>query len=79
MLTASNSYWYDLKTEYDNRDHTSFLRDFETSKDSLEKMKNYLLEKQSECPSNVDVICTLASVFNSYQYDLISVNILIPF
>ena len=25
-------------------------------------MKNYLLEKQSECPSNVDVICTLASV-----------------
>ena len=26
-------------------------------------MKSYLLEKQSECPSNVDVVCTLASVY----------------
>lgn len=62
MLTETKSHWHELKTEYENRYNKSFLSDFETSKEYLEKMKSYLLEKQSECPSNVDVICTLASV-----------------
>ena len=44
------------------RYNKTFLSDFESSKEYLEKMKGYLLKKQSECPSNVDVICTLASV-----------------
>ena len=62
MLNKIKSYWHKLKTEYENRYNKSFLTDFESSKEYLEKMKSYLLEKQSECPSNVDVICTLASV-----------------
>ena len=62
MLNKIKSHWNKLKTEYENRYNKSFLTDFESSKEYLEKMKNYLLEKQSECPSNVDVICTLASV-----------------
>ena len=62
MLTEIKSHCHKLKTEYENRYNKSFLTDFETSKEYLEKMKSYLLEKQSECPSNVDVVCTLASV-----------------
>ena len=62
MLNKIKSYWYELKTEYENRYNKSFLIDFESSKEYLEKMKSYLLKKQSEYPSNVDVICTLASV-----------------
>ena len=62
MLNKIKSHWNKLKTEYENRYNKSFLTDFETSKKYLEKMKNYLLDKQSKCPSNVDVICTLASV-----------------
>lgn len=62
MLNKIKSYWHELKTEYEKRYNKSFLTDFETSKEYLEKMKSYLLDKQSECPSNVDVICTLASV-----------------
>ena len=62
MLTEIKSHWHKLKTEYENRYNKTFLSDFESSKEYLEKMKSYLLEKQSECPSNVDVICTLASV-----------------
>ena len=62
MLTEIKSYWRKLKTEYENRYNKSFLIDFESSKEYLEKMKSYLLTKQSECPSNVDVVCTLASV-----------------
>ena len=62
MLDEIKNYWYCLKTEYENKYNTPFLRDFEKSKKYLEKMKNYLLERQEEYPSDVDVICTLASV-----------------
>lgn len=62
MLNKIKSYWYELKTEYENRYNKPFLKDFETSKEYLERMKSYLLKKQSEYPSNVDVVCTLASV-----------------
>ena len=58
MLTEIKSYWHELKTEYENRYNKIFLTNFETSKEYLEKMKSYLLKKQSECPSNVDVVCT---------------------
>lgn len=62
MLNRIKSHWHKLKTEYKNRYNQNFLSDFETSKEYLERMKIYLLKKQSECPSNVDVVCTLASV-----------------
>lgn len=69
MLNKIKSYWYELKTEYENRYNKSFLTDFESSKEYLERMKIYLLKKQSECPSNVDVICTLASVCVELRYE----------
>lgn len=62
MLNRIKSHWHELKIEYENRYNKPFLKDFETSKEYLERMKSYLLKKQSECPSNVDVVCTLASV-----------------
>lgn len=62
MLNKIKSYWYELKTEYEKRYNKPFLSDFETSKEYLERMKRYLLEKQEESPSDVDVVCTLASV-----------------
>lgn len=62
MLTEIKSYWNKLKTEYEKRYNKPFLKDFESSKEYLERMKSYLLKKQSECPSYVDVVCTLASV-----------------
>lgn len=62
MLNKIKSHWHKLKTEYENRYNKSFLSDFETSKEYLDKMRSYLLENQSECPSNIDVVCTLASV-----------------
>ena len=62
MLNKIKSHWHELKTEYEKIYNKTFLKDFETSKEYLEKMKSYLLEKQSECASNVDVVCTLASV-----------------
>lgn len=62
MLTEIKSYWNKLKIEYENRYNKPFLRDFESSKEYLKRMKSYLLEKREESPSDVDVVCTLASV-----------------
>ena len=62
MLEKIKAYWYNLKTEYENIYGEAFLKDFDKSKEYLEKMQSYLLAKQEECPSNVDVACTLASV-----------------
>ena len=62
MLDEIRAYWYELKTEYENRYNQAFLSDFESSKEYLERMKSYLLAKRKEYPSDVDVVCTLASV-----------------
>lgn len=61
MLEEIKAYWYELKTEYEKRYGEAILRDFDKSKEYLEKMQSYLLAKREECPSNVDVACTLAS------------------
>jgi hypothetical protein len=39
-----------------------FLRDYEKSKEYFKKMQAYLLKKQAKFPSNVDIVCKLASV-----------------
>jgi len=68
MLEEIKAYWYELKTEYEKKYGEVILRNFDKSKEYLEKMQSYLLAKQEECPSNVDVICTLASVKLELRY-----------
>jgi hypothetical protein len=62
LLDEIKAYWYRLKTEYENRYMEPFLRDYEKSKEYFKKMQAYLLKKQVKSPSNVDIVCTLASV-----------------
>ena len=62
MSDEIKAYWCQLKTEYENRYKEVFLRDFEKSKEYLEKMQNYLVSRYEEHQADVDVICTLASV-----------------
>ena len=62
MLKEIKAYWYELKTEYENRYGEEILRDYDRSKEFLEKMQGYLESKLVENPSNVDIVCTLASV-----------------
>ncbi len=68
MLEKIKAYWYNLKTEYENIYGEAFLKDFDKSKGYLEKVQSYLLAKQEESPSNVDVACTLASVGLELRY-----------
>ena len=62
MLDEIKTYWHQLKTEYENKYNKPFLKEFQSSKEYLEKMKSYLLARHKKYPSDVDTICTLASV-----------------
>ena len=62
MLKEIKAYWHELKTEYEKRYGEEILRDYDRSKEFLEKMQVYLESKLAENPSNVDIVCTLASV-----------------
>jgi len=62
LLDEIKLYWSRLKTEYENRYTEPFLKDYEKSKEYFKKMQKYLLKKQVKFPSNVDIVCTLASV-----------------
>ena len=62
MSDEIKAYWCQLKTEYENRYKEVFLRDFEKSKEYLEKIQNYLVSRYEKHQADVDVICTLASV-----------------
>ena len=42
MLKEIKAYWYELKTEYENRYGEEILRDYDRSKEFLEKMQGYL-------------------------------------
>ena len=68
MLKEIKDYWYELKTEYENRYGEEILRDYDKSNEYLEKMRSYLLAKQEAFPSNVDIICTLVSVNLELRY-----------
>lgn len=62
------AYWYGLKTKYENKYKEAFLKDFEKSKTYLKTMENYLLERLEDNPSDIDVVCTLASVRLELRY-----------
>lgn len=62
MLDEIKIYWQQIKNEYENKYADSFLKDYEKSKEFLQRMQNYLLKKQTEFSNNIDIICTLASV-----------------
>ena len=68
MLKEIKAYWHELKTEYENRYGEEILRDYDKSNEYLEKMQSYLLAKQEAFPSNIDIVCTLASVNLELRY-----------
>ena len=55
-------YWDKQKKEYGDRYKETFLKDYERSTEYLKKMESYLLSKQKEYPSDIDIVCTLASL-----------------
>ena len=62
------SYWYKLQKEYESKYNEKFTRDFEKSKEYLEKMEGYLQKRLDKNPFDIDAVCTLASVILILRY-----------
>lgn len=62
MLDEIKNYWKLLKRDYEAKYQEDFLDDYDRSKEYLEKMEAYLLEKQELFPWDLDLLSTLASV-----------------
>ena len=62
MINEIKAYWDKQKKEYEDRYKETFLKDYERSTEYLKKMESYLLSKQKEYPSDIDIVCTLASL-----------------
>lgn len=62
MINEIKAYWDKQKKEYEDRYKETFLKDYEKSTEYLKKMESYLLSKQKEYPSDIDIACTLASL-----------------
>lgn len=62
MLDEIKNYWRLLKRDYEAKYQEDFLDDYDRSKEYLEKMEAYLLEKQKDFPRDLDLLSTLASV-----------------
>lgn len=62
------SYWYKLQKEYESKYNEKFMKDFEKSKEYLEKMEGYLQKRLDKNPFDIDAVCTLASVRLTLRY-----------
>ena len=62
MINEIKAYWDKQKKEYEDRYKETFLKDYERSTEYLKKMESYLLSKEKEHPSDIDIVCTLASL-----------------
>ena len=62
------SYWYKLQKEYESKYNEKFMKDFEKSKEYLEKMEGYLQKRLDKNPFDIDAVCTLASVILTLRY-----------
>ena len=61
-------YWYKLQKEYESKYNEKFMKDFEKSKEYLEKIEGYLIKRLDNNPFDIDAVCTLASVRLTLRY-----------
>lgn len=79
MELVVQKYWNHLKLEYKNKYGEPIFTNYENSKAFVEKFKLYLEEKHKENPTNVDIICALATVMQELRNDRKSIKLLEDF
>lgn len=79
MKTIIKSYWNILKSEYQAKYDEPIFTNYEKSKPFVERFKLYLEDKLKENPSDVDVICALATVMQELRYEQKGIKLLEDF
>lgn len=79
MKKTIKNYWYTLKKEYEEKYQEKIFTDYENSKPFVEKFKLYLEEKHKENPTNVDVVCGLATSYQELRNERKGIKLLEDF
>lgn len=79
MNTTIKNYWYTLKKEYEEKYKEKIFTDYENSKPFVEKFHKYLIDLLRQYPSDVDIVCALATSYRELRNDRKSIKLLEDF
>ena len=79
MKTRMKEYWDKLEAEYENKYKENIFKNYEQTVPVFEEFRKFLNELLSRYPTNVDIICTLASVELELGYQETAIKLLEDF
>ena len=79
MKIRIKEYWNKLKAEYKNKYKENIFKNYEQTVPVFEEFRNFLNELLNKYPTNVDIICILASVELELGYQETAIKLLEDF
>lgn len=79
MKIKIKEYWNKLKAEYENKYKENIFKNYEQTVPVFEEFRNFLNELLNKYPTNVDIICILASVELELGYQETAIKLLEDF
>ncbi|WP_261787990.1 tetratricopeptide repeat protein [Fusobacterium polymorphum] len=79
MKIRIKEYWNKLKAEYENKYKENIFKNYEQTVPVFEEFRNFLNELLNKYPTNVDIICILASVELELGYQETAIKLLEDF
>ena len=79
MKTRMKEYWNKLKVEYEDKYKENIFKNYEQTVPVFEEFRKFLNEFLSRYPTNVDIICILASVELELGYQETAIKLLEDF
>ena len=79
MKTRMKEYWDKLKVEYEDKYKENIFKNYEQTVPVFEEFRKFLNELLSRYPTNVDIICILASVELELRYQETAIKLLEDF
>ena len=79
MKTRMKEYWNKLKVEYEDKYKENIFKNYEQTVPVFEEFRKFLNEFLSRYPTNVDIICILASVGLELGYQETAIKLLEDF
>ena len=79
MKTRMKEYWSKLKAEYENKYKENIFKNYEQTVPVFKEFRDFLNELKSKYPTNVNIICILASVELELGYQKTAIKLLEDF
>ena len=79
MKKVIKEFWNILKSEYENEYKENIFKNYSQTEHVLENFRTYLKDLFLKYPSNVDIVCVLASVELELRYEKNAIKLLEDF